>query len=142
MSNLQKKTLEIFQLPINNRASKTQPQADPANYEYLCEDGTRRAVTDKSCSWAARPWQGYMGNSIVKTCSARFQSLIKEFYEQGKKSSDKTLASKLWINEKNVVVSKDEQVLPGDHLTRAQYKDVIEREGPFEQKIRYNINFF
>lgn len=139
---MQKKTLEIFQLPINNRATKTQPQADPADYEYLCEDGARRTITDKPCSWAARPWQGYIGNSIVKTCSSRFQSLIKEFYEDGKKSSDKISASKLWINEKNVVVSKDEQVLPGDHLTRAQYKDVIEREGPFEQKIRYNISIF
>lgn len=81
--------------------------------------------------------QGYMGNSIVKTCSARFQRLIKEFYEQGKKSSDKMTAAQLWINEKNVVVAKDELVLPGEHLMQSRYKDVIEREGPFEQKIRY-----
>lgn len=124
-------------MPINNRASKTQPQANPSDYEYLCEDGTRRAVTDKPCSWAARPWQGYMGNLGVKQCSNHIQSLVKEFYEQGKASSDKASAAKLWINEKNVVISKEEQVFPGDHLTSAQYKDVIERTGPFEQKIRY-----
>lgn len=78
-----------------------------------------------------------MGNSWAKQCSNHIQSLVKEFYEQGKASGDKESAAKLWINEKNVVVSKDEPVFPGDHLTRAQYKDVIERTGPFEQKIRY-----
>ncbi|XP_031622773.1 transferrin [Contarinia nasturtii] len=133
----------FFGLPINNQNqnSQTEPQANPNDYEYLCEDGTRRAVTDKPCSWAARPWQGYMSNSdITSTSLSRLQDRIKEFYEEGKKSSDKMAASKLWINEKNVVVTKQELVLPGNHLSRAQYKDVIEREGPTEQKIRLCTN--
>lgn len=78
-----------------------------------------------------------MGNADVKTRLSRLQNRIQDFYEEGKKSSDKTTASKLWINEKNVVVSKEEPVLPGDYLPRTQYRDVIEREGPTEQKIRY-----
>lgn len=124
-------------MPINNRPSLTQAQANPDDYEYLCEDGTRRAVTDKACSWAQRPWQGFMSNADVKTRLTRLQGRIKEFYEEGKKLSNKADAAKLWINEKNLIVDKKEQVLPGDHLTQAQYKDVIEREGPTEQKIRY-----
>lgn len=108
----------------------------------MCEDGTRRALTTTPCSWAARPWQGYMANTEVNTRLSRLQTRIQEFYEEGKISSDKELAQKLWFNEKNVVVAKKEKVLPGDHLSRAQYKDVIEREGPTEQKIRCDILFF
>lgn len=125
-----------FQLPINDKASKTQPQANPNDYEYLCEDGTRRAVSDKACTWAQRPWQGYMGNSDVKTRLTRLQNRIEEFYEDGKKSGNKEAATKLWINENNLVVKKDKDVLPGDHLTRAQYIDVIERWIPLESNIR------
>lgn len=80
-----------------------------------------------------------MGNSDVKTRLTRLQNRIEEFYENGKKSSNKEAAAQLWINEKNLVVKKKEDVSPGDHLTRAQYKDVIEREGT-EQKIRYDQN--
>lgn len=93
-------------------------------------------MTATPCSWAARPWQGYMANTEVKKRLSRLQNRIQEFYEEGKISSDKELAQKLWINEKNVVIAKKEKVLPEEHLSRAQYKDVIEREGPTEQKIR------
>lgn len=43
---------------MNNVPSKTPAQANPDDYEYLCEDGSRKAVTDNACSWAQRPWQG------------------------------------------------------------------------------------
>lgn len=77
-----------------------------------------------------------MSNSDIKTRLTRLQDRISEFYNNGKKSNNKEAAAKLWINEKNVVIKKEEQVLPGDHLVRAQYKDVIERDGSTEQKIR------
>lgn len=80
---------------------------------------------------------GFMGNGDIRTRLNRLQDRINEFYNDGKKSSnDKQLASKLWINEKNVVVKKENHALPGDHLVRAQYKDVIERDGSTDQKIR------
>lgn len=77
-----------------------------------------------------------MGNSDIKTRLTKLQDRINEFYNEGKKSSNKEAAAKLWINEKNVVVKKEKEVLPGDHLVRAQYKDVIERDGSTQQKIR------
>lgn len=77
-----------------------------------------------------------MGNGDIRTRLNRLQDRINEFYNDGKKSDDKQKAAKLWINEKNVVVKKESQVLPGDHLVRAQYKDVIERDGSTDQKIR------
>lgn len=32
------------------------------------------------------------------------------------------------VNEKNTVVSKEAPILPGDHLSKAKYTDVIERQ--------------
>lgn len=32
------------------------------------------------------------------------------------------------VNEKNTVVAKDNAIVPGDHLSRAKYTDVIERQ--------------
>jgi hypothetical protein len=34
----------------------------------------------------------------------------------------------MMVNEKNTVVPKDNVILPGDHLSKAQYTDVIERQ--------------
>lgn len=82
-----------------------------------------------------------MGNGDIRTRLNRLQDRINEFYNDGKNSNDKIKASKLWINEKNVVVKKENHALPGDHLVRAQYKDVIERDGSTDQKIRYYINW-
>lgn len=77
-----------------------------------------------------------MANSDVKTRLTRLQQRIEEFYENGKKSVNKAAAAQLWINEKNLVVHKEHPILPGEHLTRAQYKDVIERGGAIEANIR------
>lgn len=77
-----------------------------------------------------------MGNSDVNSKLTRLQDRINAFYNEGKKLSDKELKAKMWINEKNVVVKKEQQTLPGDHLTKAQYKDVIERNGNMQIKIR------
>lgn len=123
-------------MPINNKVSMTEAQANPDDYEYLCEDGSRRPVSGQACTWAQRPWQGYMGNADVNTRLTRLQDRINEFYNEGKTSSNKEFAAKLWINEKNLVVKKEKQTLPGEHLVKAQYKDVIERDGSHETKIR------
>lgn len=128
--------LVLFQLPINGQPSLMQPQANPEDYEYLCEDGSRRPVTGPACSWAQRPWQGYMSNGDVNTRVSALQHRIQEFYEAGKLSNDRVATKRLWINETNLVVNKTEQVSPHTHLTDAKYKDVIERDGTMEQKIR------
>lgn len=41
------------------------------------------------------------------------------------------------VNEKNTVVAKDDVILPGDHLSKAKYTDVIERQlldGNFDEE--------
>ena len=34
----------------------------------------------------------------------------------------------MFVNEKNIVVAKEEPIFPGDHLSKAKYTDVIERQ--------------
>lgn len=55
-----------LQLPIGHATkSLTEAQADPNDFEYLCEDGSKVPITGKACTWAQRPWQAYMGNGDI-----------------------------------------------------------------------------
>lgn len=78
-----------------------------------------------------------MGNADVNLKLTPLQKKINAFYTAGQQQSDKALAAKMWINDANVVVDKLKQTFPGEHLTNAQYKDVIERDGHMHQKIRF-----
>lgn len=82
-----------------------------------------------------------MGNADIHQNLNRLQDRINEFYTDGKQSDDKKAAADMWINDKNVVVKKDENVTPGSHLENAQYIDVIERDGSTQQKIRFLFIF-
>jgi hypothetical protein len=57
------------QLPIGHAdKSLTEAQANPDDFVYLCEDGSKVPITDaKPCSWAARPWQAYLGNGDLQS---------------------------------------------------------------------------
>lgn len=77
-----------------------------------------------------------MSHSDSNAQLKRLQNRIHNFYEEGKKNTDKATKDKMWINEKNVVVAKEVNAVPGDHLTAAKYKDVIERDGNVNMKIK------
>lgn len=126
----------FFGLPVGNSPAKTVAEANPDDYEYLCEDGSRRPVTGRACSWASRPWQGYMSNADVNPNVAQLQAGLKNWYDDGLQSVDKSVAKKLWIENGYTVVTKSDLVLPGTHLDIASYRDVIERDGSTSQKIR------
>lgn len=132
------KAFNNSQLPINeNHPFTTAAQANPDDYEYLCADGSRRAVTDKACSWAQRPWAGYIGNGDTRRRMAQLQQRVQDFYNISRAGSDKLAASEMGISDKYLVVNKDIEITPGSHLNNAQYIEVIEREGSTEQKIRF-----
>lgn len=135
------------QLPVGNNPATTTAQANPADYEYLCSDGSRQPVDGAAtgqppCTWAQRPWQAYMGNADVRPRAKPLQQKIGAFYEAGKVTASegdaaaKADASRMWIDARNVVVDKEEHSLPGAHLEAAQYRDVIERDGHMQLKVR------
>uniref|UniRef100_U5EVY8 Transferrin n=1 Tax=Corethrella appendiculata TaxID=1370023 RepID=U5EVY8_9DIPT len=126
---------KYFGLPIGSNPPVGEAKANPDDYEYLCEDGSRRPIIGKACSWAQRPWQAYMGNADIETRYQRLQKRLQKFYSDAKQSTNKDLAAKLWVKDSLTLADKNEVVLPGEHLVRAQYKEVIERDGLFENKI-------
>lgn len=81
-----------------------------------------------------------MSNADINLRLKKLQSRIGTFYDDGKKSSNKDGAKKMAIEEKYTVVAKETPILPGDHLIRASYKDVIERDGSTSQKIRFCVS--
>ncbi|XP_058830557.1 transferrin [Topomyia yanbarensis] len=129
---------KYFGLPVGG--APAQPALNPAarsdDYVYLCEDGTTRPITGPACSWAQRPWQAYMGNGDINDRFQRLQQRLQQFYEEAKNKANADQAAKMWVDRKNILFDRKVPVLPGDHLDRAQYKDVIERDGPFQYKIK------
>lgn len=120
-------------------APQTTAQANPEDFEYLCEDGSRRPITGPACSWAQRPWQGYMTNSDAareKAQLERLQKRVDSFYKRGQEAQDKAGAANLLIKPDLVLHEKEESIMPKEYLERAGYKDVIERDGSMTQKIR------
>lgn len=57
----------FFGLPVGVSPAVASNE-DPTNYRYFCPDGSKVPIdaTTKPCTWAARPWQGYMTNGQVK----------------------------------------------------------------------------
>lgn len=109
-------------------APNTTAQGDADDFEYLCEDGSRRPVRGAACSWAARPWQGYMSNGDLAARAAPLQAALPPLYDAAKAGdADAAEKRRLLVDAKNLVVNKDRHVLPGAHLELSRYLDVIER---------------
>lgn len=61
----------FFGLPVGS-APPAPATANPSDYRYFCPDGTKVVIdaTTPPCTWAARPWQGYMTNGGVSNIQA------------------------------------------------------------------------
>jgi len=114
-------------------------EGNPENFEYLCEDGTRRPITGPACSWAQRPWSGYISNEKAVHSADQLhqlQSRLERFFNNGLQAQNKDAAAHLLIQPNAVYHSKDAAIDPKVYLERAGYKDVIERDGSAIRKIR------
>ncbi|XP_013099042.2 transferrin [Stomoxys calcitrans] len=114
-------------------------EGDPAEFEYLCEDGSRRPITGPACSWAQRPWTGYISNADAVNGDEKLHNLqnrLEKFFENGLHAENKEAASHLLINENAAYHSKAEAIEPKEYLEKAGYKDVIERDGSAIRKMK------
>lgn len=129
-----------FNIPIVAGQPGT-PNSDAENYEYMCEDGTRTPITDQNpCSWAQRPWQGYMSNADTVSRKSDIQGYLAEYFEQGKTRLTKDEAGHLFIKDTLTTYNNPEVIYPGTHLFKAKYKDVIERDGTEQGVIRFCVS--
>ncbi|XP_013098975.2 transferrin-like [Stomoxys calcitrans] len=114
-------------------------EGDPSDFEYLCEDGSRRPITGPACSWAQRPWSGYISNTESVKGEEKLHNLqnrLEKFFENGLHAENKEAAIHLLIRGDAAYFKKPEAVGPQAYLEKAGYKDVIERDGSAIRKMR------
>ncbi|KAL2743774.1 transferrin-like [Vespula maculifrons] len=100
---------------------------DPSNFRYFCPDGTKVPINadTKPCTWAARPWQGYMANDGVNNIEA-VQKELTELGQLGEKEKAAWWKDLMLLDEKTLAVASS-PISPEQHLKDAKYLDVIER---------------
>ncbi|XP_033343987.1 transferrin [Bombus vosnesenskii] len=129
----------FFGLPVGMTPAVPTSE-NPADYRYFCPDGSKVPIdaNTKPCTWAARPWQGYMANNAVKDVEA----VQKELTDLGKLGEEKKAAwwkDIMLLDEKTLAVPAS-PVLPANHLKDAKYLDVIERNsGATDKSARWCV---
>jgi len=128
---------QFFGIPISPGSVAGNPRPDIGDYEYLCEDGTRQPITnDRPCSWAQRPWQGYMSNADLITKKDALQPILANAFNEGKTKLTSAEQKNVFIRPEWAVFGTSEAITPGQHLFKAQFKDVIERDGTEHEVVR------
>ncbi|XP_043272670.1 transferrin [Venturia canescens] len=131
---------KFFGLPIGITPA-VPTQEDPTNFRYFCPDGTKVPIdaTTKPCTWAARPWQGYMTNGQVTNVEA-VQKELTELGELGEEEHAAWWKDIMLLDEKTRAVTAP-PVNPQEHLEQAKYLDVIERNsGAPERDARWCVS--
>ncbi|XP_058797852.1 transferrin [Phymastichus coffea] len=111
-----------------------------SDYRYFCPDGTKVPIDEKTqpCTWAARPWQGYMSNGGV----ADIDAVQRELTQLGKLGEEKKAGwwkNLLLLSEETLSVATS-PIDPDQHLKVAKYLDVIERNfGAPERNARWCV---
>lgn len=106
----------------------------------MCPDGSTVPVTNsKPCTWAARPWQGYITNADTAKTADELRRKIESLSSVGTKNHAPWLEKVLELNDKTI--PKENKIIsPGDYLDKANYTDVIERDyGPPFKSIRFCV---
>ena len=81
-----------------------------------------------------------MGNDDITHRYQKLQERLQRFYAQALKSNNADAKKKLWVDPKYQLFNREIPIIPGDHLIKAQYKDVIERDGTTEYKIKFCVS--
>nr|AXA98484.1 Transferrin [Nilaparvata lugens] len=114
----------------NNPATTTDVKAE--DYAYLCPDGSKKPLTGPSpCTWAARPWQGYMANTEITGAKSELIKLkedITKLNDLGESNHADWISTVLHLNEKTLAVNNKGPYSPKQYLEKAKYYDVIERD--------------
>nr|ATU82501.1 venom transferrin 1 [Lethocerus distinctifemur] len=100
---------------------------NPEDFAYLCPDATKRPITGPPCSWAARPWPGYMANKELASEYKELRDEIAKLNNLGETTHADWIATVLALNDKTIAVDNTPSA-PLNYLTKAKYLDVIERD--------------
>ncbi|XP_054265338.1 transferrin [Macrosteles quadrilineatus] len=106
----------------------SQSEYNPADYAYLCPDASKRPVTGAPCSWAARPWQGYLTSDQDQQDVAALREAITKLNNLGEQNHAEWITSVLALNNKTLARDNNGPYAPLQYLEKAKYVDVIERD--------------
>ncbi|RZF45067.1 hypothetical protein LSTR_LSTR002028 [Laodelphax striatellus] len=108
-----------------NPATTTDVKAE--DYAYLCQDGSKKPLTGPPCTWAARPWQGYMANTEINSELTKLKEDITKLNNLGETNHADWISTVLALNEKTLAVDNNGPYSPKQYLEKAKYYDVMER---------------
>nr|AAD02419.1 transferrin [Riptortus clavatus] len=118
---------KFFGLPYGSQPAKPS-EFSASDFAYFCEDGSKRPITGTPCTWAARPWPGFMASTHVDSQDIKALSEeIAKLNNLGESSHADWIAKVLTINNKTLAVDNTPSS-PLKYLEKAKYKDVIERD--------------
>ncbi|KYQ51459.1 Transferrin [Trachymyrmex zeteki] len=130
----------FFGLPVGVTPAMSTSE-NPADFRYFCPDGSKVPIDadTKPCTWAARPWQGYMTNGADANNAEAIQRELTQLGQLGENEKADWWEDLLLLNEKTLAVAAP-PVSPDEHLQSAKYMDVIERNsGAPERNARWCV---
>lgn len=96
------------------------------NYAYLCPDGKKIPLGESPCTWAARPWPGYIAAANLND-SDILRDEISRLNKLGEALSADWFTMVLQLNDKTVTVNNANMLHPYEYLSKAKFYDVIGR---------------
>ncbi|XP_014287394.1 transferrin [Halyomorpha halys] len=117
---------KFFGMPYGTQPAR-QSEYNPADFAFLCPDATKRPITGPPCTWAARPWPGFMASTHAVGELKELREEIAKLNNLGESTHADWIATVLTLNNKTLTVDNQEQS-PLNYLLKAKYKDVIERD--------------
>lgn len=99
-------------------------------YSFLCPDGSTVPLTGTPCSWAARPWPGFVANDRIESDQKDLTTLrnyISQLNKIGESAGSPWLSTVLGISENTTAVDNKKTLHPKQYLQNAKYEDVIGR---------------
>ncbi|XP_033342744.2 transferrin 1 [Megalopta genalis] len=125
----------FFGLPVG--VTPAVPTSEnPAEFRYFCPDGSKVPINadTKPCTWAARPWQGYMTNGDTAGNVKALQNELTDLGKLGEQENADWWKNIMMLEKKTVAVPAP-PILPENHLKASKYLDVIERDSGAVGKI-------
>ncbi|XP_055389924.1 transferrin-like [Condylostylus longicornis] len=94
-------------------------------YEYFCEDGTRKPVNSSGCSLYKRPYRAYISNADIvnnKDLLNYLQTNLTRFFKNGLVNANVNVGKNLLIDNGMVLYQKyDDDVTPNEYISDFRY---------------------
>ncbi|KAI5742773.1 hypothetical protein M8J77_011203 [Diaphorina citri] len=105
-------------------------KASKEHYSFLCPDGKTVPLTETPCTWAARPWPGFVANDRIEVNTqdlTQLRNYISQLNKLGESSGNDWLTHVLGIDSNLTAVDNKKTLHPTQYLQKANYEDVIGR---------------